>query len=319
MNRRALFASSFAGLAILAMAARAQEPRRARVGWLTGTSNPQIASFRAGMRNLGYVEGRDWVLEERDAGGELSRLEDLAAELASLPVDVLVAVGFTAARPAHRTVRHIPIVTMTNDFVSRGFGASIARPGGNVTGVEMMAVEFNVKWLELLAELLPQATRFAALAHPSGNPEQARLIAEAGRSRGMSLTIIQIEDRKALEPAFERVAALGAEGLIVLASAVFHGIRRDIVDLAARFRIPAIYEHRDFVAAGGLMSYGPDVDAVFTRIAYYVDRILKGASPAELPIEQPTKLDFVVNLKTAKALGLTVPPGLLLRADELIE
>jgi putative tryptophan/tyrosine transport system substrate-binding protein len=271
------------------------------------------------MSELGYFEGRDWVIEERDAKGDLGRLDELAAELVNQKVDVLVAVGFTAAKPAQKTVGSLPVVTMTNDFVGRGFAKSMARPGGNFTGIDMMAVEINAKWVELLEELLPRATRFFGLAHPTSNPVQARSVVEASRSRGKSLTIIELKDMSELELVFERLATSGAEGLIVLASAVFHGYRQKIVDLAARFRIPAIYEHRDFVTVGGLMSYGPDVDALFRRVAYYVDRILKGSAPSELPIEQPTRFNFIVNIKAAKALGLSFPTSVLLRADEIIE
>jgi putative ABC transport system substrate-binding protein len=320
INRRTLLASSVASAwGAKPFAGLAQQRRLARVGWLTATHNPQIESFRAGMRELGYLEGRDWVLEERDADGNLDRVRDLAAELANQRIDVLVAVGFTAAKPAQEAVGSLPVVTMTNDFIGRGFAKSIARPGGNFTGVEMMAVDINVKWVELLEELLPGAARFFALAHPTGNRFQAQSVAEASRSRGKSLMIVDVNDIKELGPVFERLAAMRAEGLIVLASAVFHGYRQEIVELAARFRIPAIYEHRDFVTAGGLMSYGPDIDAVFRRIAYYVDRILKGAAPGDLPIEQPTTFNFVVNIKAAKALGLTFPPSVLFRADEIIE
>jgi putative tryptophan/tyrosine transport system substrate-binding protein len=195
----------------------------------------------------------------------------------------------------------------------------MARPGGNFTGVDMMAVEINAKWVELLEELLPRASRLFALAHPTSNRIQIQSVVEASRSRGKLLTVIDVDDMKELEPVFERLAAMRAEGLIVLASAVFHGYRKEIVERAARFRIPAIYEHRDFVTAGGLMSYGPDIDAVFRRIAYYVDRILKGAAPSDLPVEQPTTFNFTINVKAAKALGLTVPPSVLSRADEIIE
>jgi putative ABC transport system substrate-binding protein len=302
------------------LATRAQQRGTARVGWLTIARNPQIDSFRAGMRDLGYIEGRNLTIEQRDAEGDPVRLVALASDLARGKVDVVVAIGGAAARAIREVYSPAPIVYLTNNSVGQKLVDSLARPGGNLTGLELMSPDISTKWLELIGELLPYASRFVVLEfEASANDAQAQPLLSASRATGKEVVISSVLDVADLSRTFENASRAGAQGMIILSNATFHAHRKRITDLAAQFRLPAIYEHRDFVVAGGLMSYGPDLNVVFRRLASYVDRILKGTRPADLPVELPTRFELVVNLKAAKALGLTIPPALLARADEMIE
>lgn len=305
--------------ALAASPARAQRREAFRVGWLSVTANPQIESFRAGMRALGYTEGNGLVIEARDAGGDVAKLHALAGELGRLGMDVVVTVGIYATQAARDALPSTPVVFVSNDSVGQGLVQSRARPGGALTGMELMSDDISTKWLELLAEFLPQATRFVALRAATSNLSQVAPLPGVGASIGKPVTVIDVRASDDYLPAFQAAVRMEAQGMIVLSSAVFHGHRQRIVDLAARFRLPAIYEHRDFPTAGGLISYGPDVRELFTRLASYVDRIFNGAKPADLPVERPTRFELVINLATAKALALVVPPSLLARADEVIE
>lgn len=312
-----------AGAAVWPLAARAQQSDMARVGWLTLAANPQIDAFRAGMRDLGYDEGRNLTIEHRDAGGRRERLADLAADLDRMKVDVVVAIGSVAARATRDTMRSVPIVFVTNEPVSAGLVDSLARPGGNNTGLVLMSADIASKWLELICELLPGATRFIALVSSInsgiGTDSQVQSLLAASGSLGKQVSVNQARNMEDLTSIFEAAARRDAQGMLVLSAAIFHGNRQRIVDLAAKYHVPGIYEHRDFADAGGLISYGPDISVAFRRIAYYVDRVLKGAKPADLPVEQPTRFELVINLKTANTLGIAVPPSLLARADVVIE
>jgi len=272
------------------------------------------------------VEGQNITIETRSAAGHYDRLPDLAAELVRLPVDVIVAGGAPAVRAAKHATSTIPIViAVSTDPVGAGFVASLARPGGNVTGVSLGTGEhFAGKWVELLKEAVPQASRVAVLWDPitGGSSVLLPLMRETERAAGalgLQLHLVEVRDTNELEGAFAALTSASTEALIVLPSGRFNAERQRSVELAAQHRLPAMYEHREFVEAGGLMSYGPNLLALIRRGAYYVDRILKGAKPADLPVEQPVKFELVINLKAAMALGLTIPPTLLLLADEVLQ
>jgi putative ABC transport system substrate-binding protein len=281
---------------------------------------PIFDAFRAGLRDLGYVEGQNIILEFRLARGNLSLGPQLAAELVALPVDIIVTEGFTpdAAAASDR----IPIVVPTLvDPVQRGLASSLSRPGGNITGFTLMHTELNAKRLELLRTAFPHITAVIALVNPS-NPahklgfEQTKT---AARSIGLaSVGRAEVESAAALR-ALRPAVFSGASAVVVVPDGMFYSYRRDIIALVNAARLPAIYPERDYADDGGLMAYGANVSDNFRRAAGYVDRILKGMSPADLPIQEPVKFDFVINLKTAKALGLTIPQSILARADEVIE
>jgi putative tryptophan/tyrosine transport system substrate-binding protein len=317
MRRRSLSLLLISGL-LKRRTASAQQSRVYRVGWLSTAENPQLQSFRDGLRAFGYVEGQNLKLEIRDAGNRVETLPALAAGLEKDGVDIIVAVGITAATPAKASANRTPIVFITNDPVGRGLAGSLARPGGNLTGIEMMVVDFGSKWVEFLHELVPHASRFIAVAEAKANTQQIKTVQDAVGKVGGELTVVQIEQIDALDDILRGAVARGSQGLFVLSSAVFHGNRAKIVRMANAAKVPAIYEHRDFVVAGGLMSYGPDVTVLFRRLAYFVDRILKGANPDELPIEQPSKFEFVINKAAAQQLDLVIPSAVLARADEVI-
>lgn len=319
LRRRAFIALAAGAVLAVPPGLRAQQRRAARVGWLTVTPNPQIESFREGMRALGYAEGANLTIDRRDAGGRADRLGALVADLVRQKPDVVVAVGFVAAQAMRQVSSGIPIVFVSNDAVEQGFAQSLARPGGSMTGIELMGDDINAKWLELLVELVPQARRFGLLEAAPTREGRKQVLLSAARALGKETVLEQVEQLEDLPPAIRAIADAGAQAMVVLPSALFHGARQQVVALAARHRLPAMYEHRDFVAAGGLLSYGPDIGAMFRRLADYVDRILRGISPATMPIERPTRFELVVNLKTARALGLAVPESFLARADEVIE
>jgi putative ABC transport system substrate-binding protein len=275
------------------------------------------------LRDLGYVEGQNLIIEYRYAEGGEERLRDLAAELVRLQVEVIVAGGSAATRAAQQATRTIPIVMASSgNPVGLGFVASLARPGGNVTSLSNFVAELPGKQLELLKEAVPQSTRIAVLtnpASPSHEPEMENL-AVAAKALGVQVQVVHLRSPDELAGAFAAMTREGAEALVVLGEPLLiDRIIGAIVDLAAQHRLPAIYRWKIHVQAGGLMSYGPNQPAMRRRYAYYVDRILKGAKPADLPVEQPMKFELVINLETAKALGLTIPPTLLFQADEVIQ
>ena len=310
-------------LALLAVShAEAQPPERsARIGLLAPASRSEdVEGFLAGMRDLGYIEGRNLVLEYRAAGGKIERLDDLLAELIRLKVDVIVTGGTPAALAAKRARTTIPIVIgAMGDPVESGVVASLARPGGNITGLSLVTSEgFAGKYLELLREAVPKASRVAVLGRPSASsPVQA--MERAARSFDIRLQLVEVDQPGQLEGAFAAMTAQHAAALIVTPSPFNLAHRDRIVSLAAKHRLPAMYGLAAFVEAGGLMAYGASLRELYRRAATYVDKILKGAKPAELPVEQATKFELVINLNTARALGVAIPPALRLRADRVIE
>jgi putative tryptophan/tyrosine transport system substrate-binding protein len=329
MDRRdtvlALLALGAAPLAVEAQ----QAAKVARIGYLAGNSatNPHLhEAFRQGLRDLGYVEGHNVVIEYRSAEGKLERLPALAAELVALKVDVIVTGGGTLSTlAAKQATKTIPIVfPAAGDPVESGLVTSLARPGGNVTGLSVLVAELVGKCLEQLKQAVPGVSRVAVLWHPGAFGERAekdmlKEVEVAGRALGVQAQFVEARGPADFARAFSDMTRARAGALTVLPSAMFVTERRRLVDLAAKNRLPAVYSWREFVDAGGLMSYGPNVADLFRRAATYVDKILKGTKPADLPVEQPTKLELVINLKTAKALGLTIPQSVLGRADEVIQ
>ena len=292
-----------------------------RIGYLEAGAGRIDEAFRQGLRDLGYVEGQNIVIEYRQADNQLDRLPALAAELVRLPVDVLVTAGENAARAAQHATRTIPIVLAAgSDPVGLGLVASLAHPGGNLTGLSLMSVELEGKRLELLKEAVPTASRVGVLFNPASTNAVHlwRETERAARSLGVQLHALEVRQADELEPAFATATSVGVGALIVWRNFLNETHRSRILQLAAQRRLPVMSDGREFVDDGGLMSYGPSVSDSFRRAATYVDKLLKGAQPADVPIEQPTKFELVINLKTAKALGLTLPPTLLFQAAAVI-
>ena len=294
-----------------------------RIG-LISNANPTsgatfVNGFRGGLADLGWIERQNIHIEYRWAEGDLGRHSRLTAELAALKVDVMVVAGTAAARAAMQATRTIPIVVaLVGDPVAGGLVGSLAKPGGNLTGLAWQTSDLVTKQLQLLQETVPRATQVAAIGH-AANPAARSAVEPAARSLGVQVHVIDIEAPADIPGVFEAIQRRRAEVLLVLPSPMFYAERRRLAELAARYRLPAVYETRGFVEAGGLMSYGPSFPDMYRRAATYVDKILKGAKPGDLPMEQPTKFEFVINLKTAKALGLRIPPPVLAPADELIQ
>ena len=324
--RRRDFILLLAGAMTAARALRAQQKAMPVVGYLNPTS-PAIglavlAAFRQGLSEAGYVEGKDLAIEYRWAEGHYDRLPVLAADLVSRKVSLIAAIGGVSARAAKNATSSIPIVFMgSGDPVGEGLIASLARPGGNLTGFSNLFVELHPKRLELLSELIPQARVIALLVNPDG-PSAERIIRdtkEAARAKELQLAVLKAGTEGEIDAAFASLAELHAGGVVVAGDAFFANRRDQLVSLASRHAVPAIYMWSDFTAAGGLISYGIDNIDIWRQAGIYAGRILRGEKPADLPVQQPTRFELVVNLKTAKALGITVPPSILGRADEVIE
>jgi putative tryptophan/tyrosine transport system substrate-binding protein len=313
-------------LVALCSPAEAQQPTTIpRIGFLITSSPSAIATrmdaFRQGLRELGYVEGKNIVIERRHAEGKFDRLPALAAELVRLKVDVLVSSGPTATRPAKEATSTIPIVmTFDDDPVGSGFVASLARPGGNITGLSTLSPEISGKQLELLKEIVPRLGRVAVIGTSTrqGTAQSLKEMEPAAAAFAVKLQYLDIANPKDIESVFRAAGKGRADGLLVLQSPVFNSQRAQIADLALKSRLPATYPRREFVEDGGLMSYGVSISDLDRRAATYVDKILKGTKPADLPVEQPTKFEFIVSLKAAKQIGLTMPPNVLARADKII-
>jgi ABC-type uncharacterized transport system substrate-binding protein len=327
--RKARLSSILFVMVLLAVGviAEAQQPKKVpRIGYLTAGSlsaqSARIEAFRQGLRELGFVEGKNIVIELRFAEGKLDRQSELAAELVRLKVDVIVSAGPTVTRAAKEVTVTIPIVmAQDGDPVANGFVASLARPGGNVTGLSALSPELSGKRLELLKETVPKLSRVAALGN-STEPNNAQILREtelAAGAFGVKLEYQDVLSPKDIETAFRAARKGRAEAVLVLQSRVFNTQRKQIVELAVTGRLPAMYSSREYVEGGGLMTYGASFTDLYRRAAIYVDKILKGAKPADLPVEQPTKFEFIINLKAAKQIGLTIPPNVLVRADRVIK
>jgi putative tryptophan/tyrosine transport system substrate-binding protein len=305
-----------------AQAAEAQQAgRAARIGVLVNNDGPYAHAVEAGLRELGYVEGKNIVVDRRSAGGASARLPALAAELVRRQPDVIVAPDPPSARAVRAATRTIPIVMRSSDDpVTSGLVESLARPGGNVTGVYSLYADLNPKRLELLKEALVHITRVAVLWDPTDASARRErpVLEQAARSLGLTLVSAEARAPDGLEPAMQAAMRERAEALITLRSPMLVIHRDRVVALAARHRLPAIYDEREFVEAGGLMAYGANLGDLYRHMATYVDRILKGARPADLPIERATTVELVINRQTAKALGLSMPAALLLRADRVV-
>jgi putative ABC transport system substrate-binding protein len=306
-------------------AVQAQQPTKIhRIGFLDEGSISLRAhlwyALRQQLRELGYLEGQNIAFESRAAEGKVERLPELAAELVRLKVTIIVTAGNRTALAAKKATSTIPIVMATgNDPVGLGLIASLSRPGGNVTGITTVAIELGGKRLELLQEVVPRLSRVAVLRDTRGVAASVTETHVAAQALGLQLQILEVGGPKDFDSAFLAMAKERSGALLVISTPMLFNERKRIVDLAAKHRLPAVYHWKEYVEAGGLMSYGTDLADGFRRAATYVDKILKGAKPADLPVEQPMKFEFVVNLKTAKQIGLTIPPNVLVRADRVIK
>jgi len=313
-------------LALFRLAEAQQSTNVPLIGVLAAPSasffSTRIGAFRQGLRELGYLEGKNISIEYRYAEGKLDRLPHLAAELVRLKVDVILTASEFGVLAAKNATRTIPIVFgVTEDAVASGLVSSLARPGGNATGLTVVAADLGGKRLELLKESFPRVARVGVL-WPSGGPRGNLPFTEletAAKALGLMLQSLPVRGLDDIEPAFEAAKRAGAQALLTNPNPVINTQGDRIMEFAAKNRLPAMYPSSEFVEAGGLMSYAPSYPDVFRRAANYVDKILKGAKPAELPVEQPTKFEFVINLKTAKQIGLTIPPNVLARADKVIK
>ena len=316
MRRRDFMGGALAAALAPAFAQAQAQGRLLRIGWMSPSRGQLVPSFHDGMRELGYSEGRNYVVEER-YGTDPRGLQVALNDLLTPPVDLLFVISLPIMRAVAAATQTIPVVVIGNPIVA-GVADSLSRPGHNFTGISLGADDFATKWLELLRELVPDLRRLIVL-YDEGTAQQAVDLENAGKPLG-----VETVGRASFSRADIEAAILASDGgprtaLVVPASSFFASQRAVIVELARQKRLPAIYEHRLYVENGGLLSYGPNIRDVFRRAAYYIDRIVKGAKPAELPIELPTMFELVLNLNTARELGLTVPQSMLLRADEVIE
>jgi ABC-type uncharacterized transport system substrate-binding protein len=312
------------GILAAPLTAEAQQPANvARVGvlWPGGAATlaVRMEAFRQGLRDHGYVEGRNLAFELRYADGRTERLPKLAAELGSLDLDLITPLGGQATRAIQQATTKIPIVALSDDFVGEKLVASLARPGANITGISILSSELNVKRLELLKEILPQVSAVAVLWDPATGASQLTTIKVAARSLGVRLHIFEVRGPDDLADVFRIAKEKRAEAVNVLASPLLASLQKTIIGLAASNRIPAIYQWSVHAKAGGLLSYGPDLLAMWRQTGVLVGRVLRGANPSNLPVEQPRKIELVVNIKAAEALGIIFPPSILLRADKVVE
>jgi putative ABC transport system substrate-binding protein len=327
MERRTLIGMLAGGLLAAPLSAWAQQAGKVyRVGFLGNSTAALEANlvgpFREGLRDLGYVEGRNVVIEYRWAEGKYERFPALVAELLALKVDVIVTAGTPAALAVKQATTTVPLVmAAVGDPVGTGLIASLARPGGNLTGLSAISPDLEGKRFELLKELLPKLSRVTFLVNPANalhavSEEHAR---EAAKVLRLRLQFVGVQAEAEFDHAFDAIARERPGAMVVLADRVFLHSRQRVVDFTARHRLPTVYPYRELVDAGGLMCFGANFPDMHRRAAAYVDKIFKGAKPADLPVEQPTKFELIINLKTAKALGLTIPPSVLARADEIIQ
>jgi putative ABC transport system substrate-binding protein len=328
MDRRRFLLASLAGALAAPLVARAQQSGKVyQIGFLSASQPPSESrqAFEHALSERGWVPGENLVIVYRFAEGKYDRLPALAAELVRLEPRVIVAVPTVAARAARDATTTIPIVMLfVSDPISEGLIASLARPGGNVTGLTLTPTrDIFAKQLQLLKEAVPRSRRIAFLWNPTNptttGPPNVRIVEEAARSLGVELQVVAVRAPEELEPAFRAMTQARADALLVLSDSMFFTHRARLAGLSGRHRLPTMYGAGEHAKAGGLMAYGVNLADAYRRAAGYVDRLLRGANPAELAVEQPTKVEFVINLKTAKALGLTIPPSLLARADQVIE
>ena len=330
-NSRRAKTIGFAGVALCALlsalcgSAEAQQPARIhRIGILSPVSgsvfSARVEAFRRRLRELGYVEGKNIVIEYRYAEGKRERLPDLVAELVRLKVDIIVTIGPSATLAAKKASATIPIIfASAADPVGSGLVSSLAQPGGNITGLSLMAPDLDGKRLELLKEAVPKVARVAFLWQPGSRPQALTKMEAAAKALGLKLLSLEVRSLDDFEGAFARAKKERAQALITTTGGRINTQQRRVLDFAAKNRLPAIYHYSEFVEAGGLMSYGPDNTDLWRRAADFVDKILKGAKPADLPVQQATKFEFLVNLKAANQIGLTIPPNVLARADKVIK
>jgi putative ABC transport system substrate-binding protein len=328
--RRREFIALVGGAATWPLVARAQQPQgaitHARIGFLSGaspsTNHHFLDAFRQGLREHGYVDGQNITIEARWAEGQSERFPELVGELIRLKANVMLALSVPSALAAKTTTATIPIVFIASDPLGMGLVSSLARPGGNLTGMSLfLGEEFSGKWLELLRDAIPKVSQVAILLNPTSQPNvgYVKVLREAAQRLGVELRLQEVRGPDQFDSAFVTIVSERAQALIVVPDPLTVLHRERIAELATTNRLPAMYGFREFVDAGGLMAYGVNIRSLCRRAAVYVDKILKGANPGDLPVEQPTQFEFVINLKTAKALGLTIPPTLLARADEVTE
>jgi putative ABC transport system substrate-binding protein len=326
MKRRDFISLPVGAVVAWPLVVRAQHAGKVpRIGYLgfgpASAYDTRLEALRAGLRDLGYVEGKNIVIEFRWAQS-VDQLPELAAELVRMNVDVIFASSSTLVEPARQATQTIPIVFSNHaDPVGIGHVASLARPGANITGLSMLLTDLAAKELEILTEAVPQAKRIGVLWNPTtpSHPPAVRAVEDAGEKLAVKLVLVPVRTAEDFDAAFATMVREGAGGFLVVPSPLSTSYRATLAKLALHHRLPGMFGHKDYVDVGGLMSYGADIDDLNRRAAVYIDKILKGAKPGDLPVEQASKYQLVINMKTAKALGLTIPPMLLARADEVIE
>jgi putative tryptophan/tyrosine transport system substrate-binding protein len=325
IGRRKFLATLLGGAAAAwPLAARGQQAGgTTRIGLLWPADappvSPRLESFRQGLRALGFVDGQNVAIEVRYAQRGPQQLPELAAELIRSKVDIIFASGDLAPRVAQQATETIPIVAISDDILGAGLIASLSRPGGNTTGLTILSPELSAKRLEVLRDMVPGLSRVTALWDPTTGASQVTLTETAARSLNLQLKVLEVRSREDVAGTIRAARTSQAEALNVFSSPVLSSLYREIIAFAAEYRLPAIYQWKEHAEAGGLVSYGPSLAAMWRQSAIMVAKVLKGAKPADMPVEQPTKFELVVNDRTAKALGLTIPPSVLLRADEVIE
>jgi putative tryptophan/tyrosine transport system substrate-binding protein len=325
MRRSIFLFCSLITILLITDLARAQQPKQTfRIGIMQSGSPvsnaSRIAAFRDGLRERGYVEGQNIAIDYRYAEGKMDQFPVLAAELVRLKPDVLVTSGSPAIRALMKETDHIPIIMAAiGDAVASGFVKSLAQPGGNVTGLSFLDSDISTKRLEILKETLPRVTRVAVLRHRASGKRSLEATLAVAHALKLKVQVIEVEGANEFDGAFAAARKGRAEAVNVLASPILYAYRKELVDLTTKHRWPGMYENKEFVEAGGLLSYGANLDDLYRRAATYVDKILRGTKPADLPVEQPMKFEFVVNLKTAKQIGVTILPSVLARADKVIK
>jgi putative ABC transport system substrate-binding protein len=322
--KRREFISLVGGAAAWPLASRAQQAESTpRIGLLwpgdAPPASPRMESFRQGLRALGFIDGQNIAIELRYAQRGPQQLPELAAELISLKVDVILAPGDLAPKVAQQATETIPIVAGGDDILGAGVVASLSRPGGNTTGLTILSPELSAKRLEILRDIIPGLSRVTALSDPTTGASQVTITTSAALSLNLKLQVLEVRRREEVAAAVRAARNSQADALNVFSSPILASLHREIIAFAAEYRLPAIYQWKEHVEAGGLVSYGPNLAAIWRQFGIIVAKLLKGVKPADLPVEQPTKFELVVNLRTAKSLDLTIPPSVLLRTDEVIE